>query len=267
MVAVGLNHRLLIIHQRRYCIITSSAFFNPTINRETIMIITMKHKRARLNQHLDNQIEQQAFSALSDTPALTVGLDFNYQTAFSMLETHQQQLHALIKVDDKIALKQKIVPQYLSFLNDYLDSGAQYKNDVLTTLTVWLIDIEDLENALKFAELAIEQQQLSPAKYKRDMPSLIAEMICDWAERQYKAKQSAYPYFDRVVALVESEQWIMSNVIIPNKIYKQVALFAERAQDFKTAVEYFEKCIEVNPDKHGVKTKLEFARKKLDLTK
>lgn len=228
------------------------------------MLITMKHKQKCLQRAKADKVEQQSIMALeTGKPFIPQEHDTSYETAFAMLEKHREQLHNITSIDEKVELKKQLVVQYLPFLKSYMKSGAHYQNEVLTELCVWLIDVEDMETALMLAEYAVEQQQISPARYKRDFPSLIAEMICDWSERQYKSELSAHPYLDRIVELVDSEQWLMGNIIIPTKIYKIAALYAERDEDYKTAVELFEKCVEVNPEKHGVKTRLELARKKL----
>jgi hypothetical protein len=208
--------------------------------------------------------EQNALAAASKSGEVSLGeVPCNYELAMVQLQNHRELLSSLPSVDEKIALKAQLLEQYLPFLIEYRESLAKYPNEVLAEMVIWLIDCDQIHDAMDWADFAINQQQSAPERFKRDLPTIVAEMIHDWAERQYKAKQSAAPYFDTVVDRLDSEQWIVPQVIALTKVFKLAALFAEREDDWATAVKWFEKCVAVNPEKHGVKTKLSAAQAKL----
>ena len=58
--------------------------------------------------------------------------------------------------------RNRFLPKWLPFVNEYLDKGAIYQNDYLVYCIVYLFDIADFDRALSLAEKAIEQNQSMP---------------------------------------------------------------------------------------------------------
>ncbi|MCX2834466.1 phage terminase small subunit [Microbulbifer thermotolerans] len=173
------------------------------------------------------------------------------------LEADLHLLSERTDVAEKIALKRQLLPKYLPHVQAYRESGAHYPNPLLVYCLIWLLDVEDIEPALELAEFAIAQQQQLPARFKRDLPTWVVETVHDWAERQYKAQQSATPYLEQVVEAVQAERWIVTQPIVLNKLYKLAGLYAERNGDIDAAVHWYQLCEQVNPGKSGVKTRLQ----------
>ncbi|MFC6924286.1 phage terminase small subunit [Microbulbifer taiwanensis] len=179
------------------------------------------------------------------------------------LEADLQLLSERSDVKEKIELKRRLLPKYLPHVKTYREAGEHYPNELLVYCVIWLLDVEDIEPALELADFAIEQQQHLPERFKRDLPTWVAETVHDWAERQYKANQSASPYFEQVLEAVESERWLVTNVIVRTKLYRLAALYAERNSELESAAQWLEKAQAVNPEKAGVKTWLNKLRAKL----
>ncbi len=205
-----------------------------------------------------------AAQAQIENPAPSVGFSgYAFEVVNAQFERHLEQLKALVDVKDKEAFKAKVLPDYLAYLESYKKSGEHYSNPVLSRVIFWLLDTNDLHNAFNYAALAIQQQQLAPKGFKRDLTTAIVETIHDWAERQYKSGLSAEPYLTDTANLCLTDTWLVSEIIVLTKLYKLKALVAEKAQDDKTALAFYEHCVRVNPEKHGVKTKLNACKARL----
>ncbi len=164
---------------------------------------------------------------------------------------------------DKNRVKQSLLPQYLPFVDDYVEQGHNYPNDVAVQIMVWLLDIGEIEHGLDIALVLVAQNQKMPKRFDRDMATFLADFFYDWAGVLLKDEQSASPYLDVVVATAERDQWAMHPLCM-SKLYAMLAKHKERTQDYKEALELCEKAEAVNPGKAGVKGLTE--RVKLALT-
>ncbi|WKD48346.1 phage terminase small subunit [Microbulbifer spongiae] len=220
-------------------------------------------------QHQQRARARAAAQASAAAPTVSAQTDVTHSPDRSViaaaLQADLQLLSERANVQEKIALKRHLLPKYLPHVKGYRESGAQYPNPLLVYCLVWLLDVEDIEQALELAALAIAQQQQLPARFNRDLPTFVAETLHDWAERQYMAKRSASPYFEQVLENVEQELWPVTHIIVRTKLYRLAAMFAERNDAPKAAVQWLEKAQAVNPEKAGVKTWLGKLKRQLAL--
>jgi len=235
--------------------------------------IALRHKQKCLEAHATKQageVEQEtapqtATAVQSSSPVSSAKSKHQQEVALTELQNDLERLSDLEDVADKVALKKnELLPKYLPIVQAYRDSGADYPNELLVRVVIWLIDAEDIETAVELAGFAIAQQQHMPGNFKRDLPTYVVEEITAWSERQYKAKASASPYLDDVAKLVMADFWIVNQPIVLNKLYKLLGLYAECDNQEEQALAWFEKCEEVNPDKSGVKTKIKVLKAKLN---
>ena len=70
--------------------------------------------------------------------------------------------------------RNRFLPKWLPFVNEYLDKGAIYQNDYLVYCIVYLFDIADFDRALSLAEKAIEQNQAMPQGWQTTLPNFVA---------------------------------------------------------------------------------------------
>ncbi len=180
--------------------------------------------------------------------------DESYSLALSALEQDKKQLKGK-SLPDKLEYKREAVPRYLEFLTGYVESKRRYYNEVLVTIGLWLIDVSDIERAFYFLDYAIGQQQPAPKGFTRTLEEILTEQVSDWATEQNKASHSASPYLEKVAEQVHSKQYQINNLVIESKIFRQAAINATLAEDLEGALMWYERCMESNPEKHGVKTK------------
>lgn len=232
------------------------------------MSLAKKHKAARKAQFAAQTIEQHAAVRNEAGSAVATNYvpDGNAPLAvlLAALQNDLAALHDITDVQKKIALKKEhLIPKWLPFVEQYIQSGAHHPFEPLVRLAIWLIDAEQIDKAIELTDFAIKQQQKMPENFSRDLDSFAAEAIHDWAFSQFKAGHSAEPYFTHVVERVESKQWLVTQPIILNKLFKLVALVADKDNELEKAETYFLKCVEVNPKGHGVKGVLHAVQKKL----
>jgi hypothetical protein len=166
---------------------------------------------------------------------------------------NSRELRQQLKRDD-------LLPKYLDYVQRYRDSGLSFPNLVVMQVLVWLFDTEQFEAGLDLANFAMSQEQQLPERFKRDVPTFVADEVIDWAEAEYKAKRSPEPYLSNLLPLVDGEWKLFER--IPARYHKQIGILALDQREFAKAITHFERA-EALYEGIGVGTRLEGARKAL----
>ncbi len=123
--------------------------------------------------------------------------------------THDlRQLKETRSIDNKIAAKRKMLPEYRSWILGLLEAdrgvGTGVAAEVAPTVMVWLIDTGDFDGALVLGEFLLRHRVEMPGRYQRDTATVIAEEIADAALRRFNANE-AFPieFLDRTATLVD----------------------------------------------------------------
>lgn len=156
--------------------------------------------------------------------------------------------------------RNELLPKYLDYVQRYRDSGLSFPNLVVMQVLVWLFDTAQFEAGLDLANFAMSQDQQLPERFKRDVPTFVADEVIDWAEAEYKAKRSPEPYLSNLLPLVDGEWQLFER--IPARYHKQIGILALDQRDFAKAITHFERA-EALFESIGVGTRLEGARKAL----
>lgn len=224
-------------------------------------------KQKRLAEHMAKHRKDQRAVSLSDSSIATPAQRHDKDVLKASLEADLKRLSALTSVAEKIALKKnELLPKYLPQIDAYLESGAREANPLLVRAAIWAVDVGELETAMRLAESAIAQQQLSPPNFKRELPDVMAELVADWAHLQFKEGLSASPYIDTVCEHLRSNSWPVTEMVILSKAYKVAAQLAEKNGDTKDALALYEEAQAANPEKAGCKTVIQKLRVKLGLS-
>lgn len=143
------------------------------------------------------------------------------------LENDLKRLKQLDRRSDKVALKQKeLLPKYRPYVERYLAEKDVYANVIFAHVVIWLFDTEELQQAIDWALICIQQNQPTPDNIKRNWPHFIADSILTWCEKQAEQGQSVEPYCSQVFSLVRKE-WRL-NEQITAKWFKFVGLLMIR---------------------------------------
>lgn len=156
--------------------------------------------------------------------------------------------------------REDLLPKYLDYVQRYRDSGLNHPNPVLMQVLIWLFDTEQFEQALDLAEFAMQQGQAMPERFKRDIPTFIADTLIEWAEAEHEAKRSPEPYLTQLLPRVDGEWQLYER--IPARFHKLLGIIAMEQEQWSDAIARFERAAELYPA-IGVKTRIEDATKAL----
>jgi hypothetical protein len=156
--------------------------------------------------------------------------------------------------------RDELLPKYLDYVQRYRDSGLSFPNSVVMQVLVWLFDTVQFEAGLDLANFAMEQNQPMPERFKRDVPTFVADAVIEWAEAEQKAGRSPEPYVSDLLPRVDGD-WELTEQI-PAKYHKLLGIRALDAREWAKAITHFERATQLH-DGIGVGTRLEGARKAL----
>ncbi|EPM7938786.1 phage terminase small subunit [Vibrio alginolyticus] len=151
-------------------------------------------------QLLENQVSHSAskLSASANTESLHIKLiDF---------EEDRKYLKQLNAIEDKVKHKRDVlVPKYKPYVEAYLAKGEIFENPIFTNMVIWLFDVNDMETAIDWCLKAIALDLPTPDNFRRDWPTVCADEVLAWAEKESGRGHSIEPYFSAVFEKVESE--------------------------------------------------------------
>lgn len=156
--------------------------------------------------------------------------------------------------------RDELLPKYLDYVQRYRDSGLSFPNSVVMQVLVWLFDTVQFEAGFDLANFAMEQGQAMPERFKRDVPTFVADAVIEWGEAEQKANRSPEPYVSDLLPRVDGE-WELTEQI-PAKYHKLLGIRAMADKDWAKAITHFERATELHAA-IGVGTRLEGARKAL----
>jgi tetratricopeptide (TPR) repeat protein len=222
------------------------------------MSLALEHKRRTL---------EHGPAAVSGayTPATALSGPANAQKHLALMTSALAEdcarLSDLNSMESRQRLKRdELLPKYLDYVQRYRDSKLNHPNPVLMQVLVWLFDTEQFEQALELADFAMQQQQAMPERFRRDIPTFIADTMADWADTEYKAGRSPEPYLSQLLPRVDGEWQLFEK--IPARYHKLLGLIAFDLEQWAEAITHFERATELFPA-IGVKTKQDDATKAL----
>ncbi|MGQ1888221.1 phage terminase small subunit [Serratia marcescens] len=125
----------------------------------------------------------------------------------SELNRDVEQLRALPTIADRIEMKRdQLLPKWLPVAERYLSDGKVFSNPVFAYCTIWLFDVGSFDQALDWADIAVEQGQQTPENFKSSFAAFVADTVLEWAEDQAANGHSIEPYFGRTFTNVR-EKW------------------------------------------------------------
>ena len=146
------------------------------------------------------------------------------------MDNDLKRLKALTRTDDKIALKRdELIPKYRQSVIDYLEGDELFKNALFPNMVVWMFDIEELDTAISWCDIAIEKGFESP--FKRDFSTFCADQVLAWSEKMSASGHDIEPYFTQVFNKVKNDWRITEKVTA--KYFKFAGLFLLRDENGK----------------------------------
>ena len=228
------------------------------------MSLALSHKRRILSMGADALLAAAAApSTYSPAEALSSPANARKNILLQEVALDQdlERLSAIKGLAGKQALKRdELLPKYQDFVQRYCESGQNLPNRVLVQVMVWLFDTEQFEDGLELADFAMEQGQVMPERFKRDIQTFVADAVIEWAMVEYQANRSPEPYLSNLLPRVDGE-WQLTEQI-PAKYHKLIGIRAMEAKAWETALQHFERATDLYP-KVGVDTRMDNCRKAL----
>lgn len=169
-----------------------------------------------------------------------------------MLEVDIQKVKLESDINKKLGVKRALLPQYLDFVDGYVANNDSYDNPVAVEIFIWMLDLEDIQRALVLGLYLISQKQAMPERFSSDMRTFLCNAMTEYAAKMLKEEQSAGPYLNTLVAIVDDENWEIPT-IAKSKLFVQMAKHEERLGNLSEALIYCNKAETINPEKAGVK--------------
>jgi hypothetical protein len=108
--------------------------------------------------------------------------------------------------------RKTLIDRYIGHVENYIDKGLEFANPVLVYMIIWLIDLGRIGDALKFGVIAVNQKQMPPQQWRRNLPTFIADSVCDWAQSEFDNDRSVEPYFTDAFKLLD--QWPVPDAVV-----------------------------------------------------
>lgn len=214
------------------------------------------------------------------TPATALAGPANAQKQLTLMTTALAEDLARLSEQNSLEVRQQIkrdelLPKYLDYVQRYRESGLNHPNPVMMQVLVWLFDTAQFEAGLDLALFGIEQGQQLPERFRRDVPTFVADAVIDWAEAEHKAKRSPEPYLSQLLPYVDG-YWAQINAEpetalpqpwqlferIPARFHKLLGILAMAQEQWADAIDHFERATALYPE-IGVKTRSDEAAKAL----
>ncbi|WP_338522423.1 phage terminase small subunit [Pseudomonas batumici] len=222
------------------------------------MSLALKHKQRILDQGpATNDVPY------SPTQALAGPANARKHLALmsSAMAEDLARLSDLNALDARQRLKRdELLPKYREYVQRYRDSGLNHPNPILMQVLIWLFDTEQFEEGLELADFAMQQKQPMPERFRRDIPTFVADTVIEWADAEYKAHRSPEPYLSRLLPRVDGEWQLFEK--IPARYHKLLGCIAMDREQWSDAIAHFERAAALYPSIQ-VKTRLDDATKAL----
>lgn len=173
-----------------------------------------------------------------------------FELLLTSLECDCNRISALPQGSARTDLKRDLLKTWLPLIDAYINASKVYQNTALTQVLVWTFDVGLINDALRLAEVAIEQQQPMPERYKRNVKTYVADAFLEWA-RNEKPNGAIEPYFSEMYAKVMA--WAIHDDI-KLKYVKLAAVEAKEAEDYEGALALCLQAEKISPRKAQVKT-------------
>uniref|UniRef100_UPI0020752B9F phage terminase small subunit n=1 Tax=Pseudomonas sp. MWU13-3659 TaxID=2986964 RepID=UPI0020752B9F len=188
------------------------------------MSLALEHKRRILAQGVAAVAHAATTATIPYSPAEALSSPANARKHLALMEASLDDDLARLSDIKGLATRQdlkrnELLPKYQDYVQRYIESGLVFPNRVLVQVMVWLFDTAQFEDGLELADIAIEQGQEMPERFKRrDIQTFVADAICEWAYGEYQAKRSPEPYLTDLLPRVDGE-WELTEQI-PAKFHK-----------------------------------------------
>ncbi|MCJ2189157.1 phage terminase small subunit [Novosphingobium beihaiensis] len=102
-----------------------------------------------------------------------------YQLLLAALGQDLATLRNTQSTERKIEAKRGMIAKFLPWVEGAADAGAGAQDEIVSTMLVWAIDVQDWPLALKLAAYVLRAGIALPERYKRTPATLVAEEVAE----------------------------------------------------------------------------------------
>ncbi len=147
-----------------------------------------------------------AMEAAKTAPQQSMAGATAYEHQLNQLLQDRLRLKAIQSNEGKAALKLQLLPEYIPYVEGVLQAGNGAQDDVMTTVMIWRVDVEDYIGALDIADYVLKHKLIMPDRFERTTGCLVAEEIATAALKAQKANGSFdLSILHRTVELTDAE--------------------------------------------------------------
>ncbi|AQT95910.1 phage terminase small subunit [Pseudomonas azotoformans] len=147
-----------------------------------------------------------AMEAAKTAPQQSMAGATAYEHQLNQLLQDRLRLKAIQSNEGKAALKAQLLPEYIPYVEGVLAAGNGAQDDVMTTVMVWRVDVEDYSGALDIADYVLKHKLIMPDRFERTTGCLVAEEIATAALKAQKANGNFdLSILHRTVELTDAE--------------------------------------------------------------
>lgn len=179
-----------------------------------------------------HRVKVSAAQALDRREALTSS-PVSFHLQLTELKRDVDRLRSLPGIKaDRVEMKlNELLPRWLPTVEAYLAGDRVFDNPAFAWCVIWLLDTGEMEKALDWADIAIEQGQRTPENIKSTFPAFIADNVMEWVINEAAAGHSIEPYFTRTFNNIR-DRWRLHDDI-KAKWFKFAGLYLLRDENGK----------------------------------
>ena len=147
-----------------------------------------------------------AMEAAKTAPQQSMAGATAYEHQLNQLLQDRLRLKAIQSNEGKAALKLQLLPEYIPYVEGVLEAGNGAQDDVMTTVMIWRVDVEDYSGALDIADYVLKHKLIMPDRFERTTGCLVAEEIATAALKAQKTNGNFdLDILHRTVELTDAE--------------------------------------------------------------
>lgn len=122
-----------------------------------------------------------------------------------------KRISELDRGPERVELKKELLAEYLPVIEKYLD-GEAYRNEAFVWIIIWLWDTEDINKALEYTRIAIEQGQETPKRFNSTVAGFAARKMRDFAKLEKFKSNADIAFYAAFVE--EAGNWVIPEQLV-----------------------------------------------------
>lgn len=210
-------------------------------------------------RHKEKVLSQRAATDAAAAGEETLVGRTEYELMLAQLSADQNALRAVQSLEARAVMKADMLSKYNGYVDGILAADQSVQDDVVMIQLVWRVDAGAYDAAFDIAAHALKHELVLPERFKRDLPTFVAEEFSEAAIKTDGDKDANAPGTGLLLDLLD----MLAERDMPDevraKLHKAIGFrleASENAKEKEAAVAHYERALELN-EKSGVKKRME----------